>query len=291
MKRIVPLLLALLLLAGCAEPYDGPTESQLVLSEHYTTYTPGEPFDPWTTRYSFTYDIYGNVAQTRNYRDDELDSENSYTYDENGNLLTDETWDHTGWLPTLVHRREYTYDAQNRVLTEVTRDFWGRETARTEHIYDDEARTETVTYESGVSIRYFDENGNTLRSIYRPRDGSYTESEDVYTYDENGNRLTCYSYRDGVLESYWVDAYDGQNRLIHSASYLPDGTLEREWRYEYNDEANSKICYKPNGTRREEYYLDDGQLHAIKDYDEYDNLTMNQHYSYREILVPANGEE
>ena len=38
MKKLICLLLCILLLAGCAETYDGPVESKTVLSSVQTTY-------------------------------------------------------------------------------------------------------------------------------------------------------------------------------------------------------------------------------------------------------------
>ena len=63
MKKLFSLLLAVLLLGGCAATYDGPTEAVPRLTEysvtHYLNY-PGWDEEHYTNRTIYAYDIYGN---------------------------------------------------------------------------------------------------------------------------------------------------------------------------------------------------------------------------------------
>lgn len=284
MKKLTALILAVLLLSGCAQTYDGPTTTELVLAEYEVVYTPWEGFDPTINRTTFAYDIYGNRVITRDYRDGELTSEVRAAYDENGNELSCTYWNHTKWIPYPEQRTETTYDDQGRILTDVTFDLWGRETDRTEYTYDDEARTTTVTYDGGVGVSYYDERGLLLRYVK-------DDYESVNTYDENGNRIAWHTYDAGVPGEYNLTTYDDQGREIYTARYLADGTLDRDWEYVYDDENHTMTQYKPNGTRRVEYYDADGRCLSIEDYDEDGRMTMTQTYFYREIKVPVDGEE
>ena len=67
MKKLISLLLCLLLLTGCAETYDGPTESKAVLSSIQTTYYDPTGGDSQYSRTDYAYDIYGNQVMELEY--------------------------------------------------------------------------------------------------------------------------------------------------------------------------------------------------------------------------------
>ena len=129
MKKLIPLLLAILL-AGCAQTYDGPTKTEYALTEiiretYYDFF--GWEESRYTDRTVYAYDIYGNCVRSMRYQEDELDTVSNMKYDDRGNLLSRSSWDHSGWLPKYEGRTERTYDDQNRLLSSVDYDFWGRQ--------------------------------------------------------------------------------------------------------------------------------------------------------------------
>lgn len=292
-KRLILLALAAVLLCGCGPvAYDGPTETKSVLVEYVTVHSPWADHDPWVWRTLMAYDTWGNQVERRDYRDDELDSVEKQTFDENGNRLSYEAWDHSGWLPKLDYRMQFTYDDQGRVLTEVSTDFWGKETDRRDYTYDDEARTTTVVYSMGVTIvRYYDENGLLLLECQTDDSGDYQMAETVYAYDENGNEISWHHYVDGVLDMYVLSEYSDRGRKTYSARYDANGQKLHDWTYTYNEKTNSETLRYYDGDYRVTYYDDDGFPLRIEDYNTEGRVTMTQTYIRREIQVPATGEE
>ena len=285
MKKLLPLLLAVLLLTGCAATYDGPTETKYALTEYTVTHY--NLFDTqYTNRAVFAYDIYGNRAREMEYRDGELESVTNMKYDDRGNLISQRSWDHTHIIPLPDGGRKHTYDAQNRILTTVYFDGWGKETSRSSYTYDDEANTYTWELSDGTqNLYYLDENGNELRVV-----GNYGY-ETVYEYDAQGNRTGWVSYHDGVPEDRYQARYDDQGRQIWGGRYNAAGELESETTFEFDDEAHTRTTRRPDGWVRIEYYDGDGRIHLIEDYDENGELTMVQMYFYKQIQVPITGKE
>ena len=146
MKKLICLMLAVLLLAGCAATYDGPTQTVPRLTEytvdHYYAFFDTEEVH-YTNRTVYAYDIYGNRVREMEYRDDELQSVTNRKYDDRGNEISRSDWDHSGWLPRYEGRTERTYDEQNRQTSYIHYDFWGRQDSGSWYTYDDEARTRT----------------------------------------------------------------------------------------------------------------------------------------------------
>lgn len=288
MKKLIPLLLCILVLAGCAKTYDGPTTGREVLTEytvdHFYAFF-GEEETRYTNRTSFAYDIYGNRVQSMSYEDGELESKTLMTYDEDGNELTAVTWDYTGLFPKLDLRREHTYDDQGRILTSTSRSglfgekSWGRYT------YDDENHSYTYENSYGDFITYYlDAEGRELRTVSHP---GY---ETVYEYDEHGNRISSVSTLNGVTVGRFEARFDAQNRQIYHANFDENGRKIAEVHYEYDDEKNTLTIRRANSNIRIEYYRPDGTRYLIEDYDQEGNLSMRQSYTYREIQVPAKEE-
>ncbi len=284
MKKLLTLMLSILLLTGCARTYDGPTDTVEMLSEYVTVHKSSITGNSWSTRTTFAYDIYGNLASCRQYRDDELDTVINYRYDDNGNEKTETRWDHSGLIPHIDSRTDTTYDDQNRVLTQIHKNMWGREESRVTYTYDDEKFIKTHTHSSDglVTTYYCNENWETLRAT------NTMGMEDIFTYDENGHLIRTESFQDGVSIGYTVYENDDQGRHIHWANYDENGTQTHEFTCTFDDEARTMTQSKTNGGIRITYYALDGRTNLIEDYNEDGDLQMYQQYTYREIRVPAN---
>lgn len=287
MKKLICLMLAVLLLAGCAKTYDGPTKTVPRLTEytvdHYYAFFDWEE-QHYTNRTVYAYDIYGNRVREMEYRDDELQSVTNRKYDDRGNEISRSDWDHSGWLPKYEGRTEQTYDGQNRQTSCIHYDFWGRQDSASFYTYDDEARTRTWKNDSGdTQTTWFDENGNEIRQV----SGEY---ETIYHYDDRGNQTGWDSYQNGQPFDRYEARYDDLDRQVWGGRYDANGTLTSQTEYVYDDEQGMKTYHKKDGGRRVEYYHGDGRPHMIEDYDADGKLTMRQRYYYRDIQVPAKEE-
>lgn len=291
MKKIMSTLLCVLLLAGCAATYDGPTETVEVLGEYEVRhYSPFENGPQYIDRSVYAYDIYGNRVREMAYRDGELERETRNKYDERGNVTARTVIDHSGWLPLVVQRDKMTYDDQNRVLTNSWHDGWGRQTGWSAYVYDDEEHTIHWSNGAGSQVTtYLDEEGLALREVSSDPDGSGYDT--IFEYDDRRNRTGWVSTRNGQSFGSYEAQYDDQNRQISGVSYDENGTVIAAITYSYDDEQNCKTIGKADGGRRVEYYREDGQVYLIEDYDPEGEISMVQQYIFRDILVPANGEE
>jgi len=162
----------------------------------------------------------GSNTEARDYDvDGNPDRIDTYTYDANGNLLT-ETFDtDADGDPNEIYT--YTYDANGNQLTYT----YDRPSGGTPYwIY-------TSTY---------DANGNRLTWAYDATNGTpdwiYT-----YTYDANGNRLTetCAANAGGT--PYWIYTYTydaNGNRLTEGYDSNGDGTPNKIITYTYDANGN-----------------------------------------------------
>lgn len=284
MKKLLCLFFCLTLLCGCARTYDGPTDTVEMLSEYVTVHRSSITGNSWKARTTFAYDIYGNLASHREYRDDELDTVTNYRYDDNGNEKTQTRWDHSGLIPHIDSRTDTTYDDQGRVLTVIHKNMWGAEESRVTYTYDDENYIKTHTYSGDglVTTYYCNENWETLRAT------NTMGMEDIFTYDENGYLIRTESFQNGVSMGYSVYENDDQGRAIHWANYDENGALYSESTCVYDDEARTMTQTKSDGGIRITYYTPDGRTNLIEDYNKDGDLQLYQQYTFREIRVPAN---
>lgn len=316
-NAMIKLLVILLcfLLAGCQSTtaYTGEKETVWVLTE-YTCY-----WDPWgwgdvtTSRYVYTYDIYGNVAISTHYSNDELQSRTINTYDERGNILTSQDYDCDGWIDLPSTHSVYTYDDQDRQLTATYTEFLKLGKEVTTRVYDDEAHTTEVRYSNGsYSMYHFNESGDIIRSYYE--NGSYsTDTVRTYdeggnciltettatgldysctryefTYDENGNPLSKVGYRDGVKISEKAWEYDDQNRSTYYSRWSDtDGSVTKTYVYE----DGLKTTIEADGSRDLEFYDENGNVYLIESYNSEGVQTMSQRYTYTEIEIIPREED
>lgn len=283
MKKLITIILCVLLLAGCAESYDGPTETRKILAEYeIRQYSPVDD-EVWTNRSSFSYDIYGNNVRQLCYDGGELESELRWTFDERGNQISEIAIDHSGWIPLINYRMKDTYDEQGRLLTATMYDMWGRKDGGATYTYDDEANTATWRNDRGDQIiYYYDENGREVRNV------SSDGSETTFTYDERGNLTGWTSTMGGVIPESYEAGYDAQDRRLWSVLYDETGTEISRTTYDYNE---AKSITKDSDGSRIDYFDEDGDITLVETYDLDGKLTMVEQYFYRDIQVPADGEE
>lgn len=287
MKKILSLLLALLLLSGCAATYDGPTKGEYVLVENSRT----SYFDDrisYTQRTTYAYDIHGNIVEEKRYWGGELDTVSSYRYDDWGNRISERHWDHSGLIPLPKSSSKTTYDDQNRILTAIYYNAWGQENYRLTYTYDDEANSYTCADSTGTpNIYYLNENGKIVRLLQESLGLHY---ERIYEYDDRGNHIRTTTYEEGKPYSRFERHFDDQNRQIWEGDYDAAGNLEREISYEYDDVAHTMTIHHSWGTHYS-YYDPDGRIYLTEEYDLDGSLSDVIQYTYQQIQVPAEGVE
>ncbi len=293
MKKLLMLLLCLLL-AGCAEVYDGPVEEKRVLSsvgtEHYYSIpAPDQTVTTtlwYTTTERYTYDIYGNRAQVREYRDQELVREQRHTFDDRGNLTSTTYIDHTDWIPLPVSYEKHTYDAENRRTSMTHRDRWYREQYRYQFLYEGNRITTTYIADGRESITWseelLDEQGRLQKDL--DSDGS----ERRYFYDDAGNNIRLEHWAEGVLVRYSEYTYDDRSRMLSNTNWEADGTIRSQLSYSYEDHDYGYNVTQNNhtGTTRVYEYNTLEELITVTVYDSSGAILMQQRYGYDLIEIP-----
>ena len=284
MKKLLSLLLAALLLVGCAATYDGPSESASVLSCIRTTYYGPDGEDSQYSRTDYAYDIYGNQSIELEYRiRTGNEEEKPYlktvrTHDENGNVTRQRQYDVSGLFPKKLVDVRYEYDDQGRMTAH--RDSIQEQYSWTA-VYNDGERTMTCTYPHAVSVSFFDEHGNTIRqeTVFENGDTSGI----IFEFDANGNRISArYDETDGTtLHTY---TYDDQARVLTMSETTDTGTRELI-RYEYRDDCT--IQHNHDGTTIVTDYHADGSIRHQYFTDSADRITKDVMYEYTDIQVPA----
>ena len=284
MKKLISLLLCILLLAGCAETYDGPTESKAVLSSIRTTY-----YDPTggASRYArrdYAYDIYGNQVMELEYgirchgEEEKPYLKTIRSFDDNGNCTRQRQYDVSGLFPRKLADVRYEYDDRGRMTAHL--DALEEQYSWTA-VYDDEAHTMTATYPHAVSVSFFDEHGNTIRQETVFENGE--TSGIIYEFDAQGNRISaCYDETGGTtLHAY---TYDDQGRVLTVTETTAEGT-KALFRYEYRDDCT--IQHNFDGTTIVTACNADGSIHYQYFTDSTGRATKDTMYEYTEIQVPA----
>lgn len=313
MKRMIALFLCLLLLTGCAQVYEGPTETVYVLGEVKRITTPfGDEDSRTEERTVYAYDIYGRVAQTLEYRDGEENRKTVNTYDDRGNLIREEYYSMGGWFPKCYHTTEYTYDEQNRCITTVEDN--NKERFETRYTYDDEANSRTTYGQDSVCVETYDENGFLLRKEGYDSQGDflveYTRRPDgepltehtvepggkeytyYFEYDDQGGRVAEFLEENGVrTETYRCSyEYDEQGRVLRTIE-LTGGVRQNHGSWEYDDIERTKTFYL-DGKKNIMYRYDaEGREIERISYDENTGAeTIHTTRTYRPIQVPAEEE-
>ena len=286
MKKLISLLLCLLLLTGCAETYDGPTESKAVLSSIRTTYYDPTGGDSHYSRTDYAYDIYGNQVMELEYgirfHDEE---EKPYlktirSFDDNGNCTRQRQYAVSGLIPKKLVDIRYEYDEKGRMTAHLDQ---MQEQYSWTAVYDDEARTMTCTYPHAVSVSYFDEHGNTVRQETVFRNGE--TSSIIFEFRADGQRISA-RYDEVGGTTIYDYTYDDQGRVLTVTETTDSGTREIV-RYEYQDDCT--IQYNFDGTHIVTAYNADGCITHEYHADSSGYVTMDTQYYYTEIQVPKEG--
>ena len=281
MKKLLPLLLCAALLAGCAHTYDGPTVQRSVLYRIASTYYDNSYDSTISSKTEFAYDIYGNIAQTVEYMDDEPVGKSVSRYDAAGRIVKQTDYDLTGWLPLITSAKEYTYDDQGRITSTTYRQ--GFEKSTITYTYDDANHTQTITYSDGAyTVQYLDEAGRACRSEHTAANGDTSAEE--FDRREDGQWLRIRCYQNGVPETVTEYTYDDQGRLL-TCTETADGETHTVFRYEYGERY--QIRYNGDGSKVSTSYRDDGKIQYIVHSAAHDNITEDAYYYYTDIQVPA----
>ena len=287
MKKLIPLLLAIAILAGCAAAYDGPTESTWVLTELTITFYNTVTGETQSQVRTISYDGMGNEVRSSYYSDGKLTSERESTYDDRGNCIREVTWDRFWSFTYPAARTDYTYDEQNRLLTVTYRNGFGFKTGSDTYTYDDEANTVTWEGTYDTQTKYLNENGDPIRIVTLSH-AAGMEMETLYEYDELGRNVKTIHYQDGVLASTVLTSYDDQGRMLENISRDASGKAIYGSTVVYVE--NTVTTVDLDGNRSVEILRPDGLVETMENFDPDGKLLSRTDYTYQQIGIPAKEE-
>jgi len=213
-------------------------------------------------------------------------STKSYTYNDNGNLLTYTYYDSKG---KLNESEECIYNDKGILTTKYT--YNGKE----KDIYDENGKVIEIIliYEDGKERTFkklqYDENNNIKKCTEYRYDGKvfYT----IYTYDDNANLLNITEYDDTDTPSIWIkNEYDENNNLLKTIEYNNNkisGTEEKK--YNENDLLIEEISYSSDNTisQRLAYEYDENGNQTKKiEYNRYDEAVTVIDYTWEHVCYP-----
>lgn len=164
-----------------------------------------------------------------------------YTYDEQGNMLTKNTYHMDSEEPSYTD--VYTYDEQGRKLTYQYSDQYDH-FELTEYIYDELGiLTESLSYDkekelSSRTVYTYDERGNILEEQYYDKDGNPVNGKSYeYTYDEDGRILTQKeTYNQGSSNILFEYTYNEQGLLLTETWNFGNG-ITKFFEYSYDEQG------------------------------------------------------
>jgi len=156
----------------------------------------------------------------------------TYTYDSNGNRLSDlcEKWTNNNWIN--YYRNTYTYDSNGNLLS-----------------YSDGQWTNNAWENSNRRYYTYDSNGNQLTELYEYltlRNTWEKYSRETYTYDSKGNRLSC--LREKWTNNNWSNDYKYTYTYDSNGNQLTD--LSGQWtNYAWRNSNKKTFTYDSGGNR------------------------------------------
>jgi len=151
-------------------------------------------------------------------------SYNTYEYDENGNQISQNTYNKDG---ELIYRNEYSFNENNKIISVIYYDKNGKYDGEANFLYDYfgniiQKIIIDKNHKVNNSIIYaFDNKGRCNAAINSYNDN--TQSVNIYSYKIDGKLYNIQSFENGIKQTMTkILEYDDKDREIKSITYVYD---------------------------------------------------------------------
>lgn len=278
MRRTILLFVSLLLvLCSCATAKE--TEQKFVVIACKNEYIT-DGIVTSSDYYSSTYNNAGLVTYSEYYKDDLLLSQESYEYDEFGNLVktitesndTVETLEFKNTMDDEGHilRQEMYRNGELHFVDEFTYDKKGNELTHEKTSFPKNEESDWRKY-----TKEYNRKGELIKETLH---WNFNVEYIVWDYeDERCIRQTAYNKGNDQIEEYYVNTYDEKGNLIRESQYDAADNLEcyTEYTWDETGRVQTKKYYSADGTFQNDY--------NVYTYDEYGNKIMNECYRDGEV--------
>ena len=280
MKKTILLFASLLfILCGCATAKE-PEQKFVAIAYKTEYFTDG--IVTQTDHYSNTYNDAGLVTYSEHYQDDLLLSQESYEYDEFGNLVkviaeSNDAVETTEYKYTMdeeghILRREEYQNGELCYVVEFTYDKKGKELTREQTLFSGNEEPDWRKY-----TKEYNRKGELIRETL---DWNFNWEYIIWDYeDELCIRQTAYNKGNDKIEEYYVNTYDEKGNLIRESQYDAADNLKRYTEYTWDEtgRVQTKKHYSADGTL---------QSHSsVVTFDEYGNEIMRENYRDGELYM------
>ena len=278
MKKTILLFTSLLfILCGCATAKE-PEQKFVAIAYKTEYFTDG--IVTQTDHYSNTYNDAGVITSSEHHKNGLLLSQESYEYDEFGNLVkviaeSNDVVETTEYKYTMdeeghILRREENRDGELCFVEEFTYDKKGNELTQ--------EQTSFSKNEDPYWRKYTKEYNRKGELIKETLHWNFNVEYIVWDYeDERCIRQTAYNKGNDQIEEYHVNTYDEKGNLIRESQYDAADNLEcyTEYTWDETGRVQTKKYYSADGTFQNDY--------NVYTYDEYGNKIMNECYRDGEV--------